>query len=84
LCSDNFLFQATLWSNCIKALAGWYQPKQKTTMFGLWGTCTFAGGILGTSLAVRIRSVLSGIPAEDLITGTIFMSACGLHQSIGL
>lgn len=44
--------QALLWGNCIKALTGWYHPSQKTTMFGLWGTCTFAGGIVGTSLAV--------------------------------
>eukprot|EP00111_Clytia_hemisphaerica_P010948 TCONS_00032108-protein len=53
----NGAFQALLWGNCIKALSGWYLPSQKTTMFGLWGTCTFSGGILGTSLAVQIQRI---------------------------
>lgn len=52
--------QATLWGNCVKSLTGWYHPKNKTTVFGIWGTCTFAGGIIGTSLAVKLQSTYPG------------------------
>ena len=32
--------------------------EQKATIFGVWGTCTFAGGLLGTALAVSLGASL--------------------------
>ena len=52
VCFDTFLLQATCWPNCVRAISSWYPDKQKATIFGMWGTCTFAGGLIGTVLAV--------------------------------
>lgn len=48
--------QATCWPNCVRAISSWYPDKQKATIFGMWGTCTFAGGLIGTVLAVQLQS----------------------------
>ena len=55
----NGSFQATAWPNCVKCLSTWYSDEHHASIFGLWGTCTFAGGIIGTSLAVYLQSVYS-------------------------
>lgn len=49
--------QATLWPNCVKSLSEWYDDEQRATIFGIWGTCTFAGGIFGTALAVQLQAM---------------------------
>lgn len=49
--------QATLWPNCVKSLGAWYSNEKLATIFGIWGTCIFAGGILGTGLAVRLQAL---------------------------
>jgi len=51
--------QATCWPNCVRALSSWYTVEQKATIFGMWGTCTFAGGLLGTALAVQLQSMFA-------------------------
>ncbi|XP_065066800.1 uncharacterized protein LOC135692557 [Rhopilema esculentum] len=48
--------QATCWPNCVRAISSWYTDEQKATIFGIWGTCTFAGGLMGTALAVQLQS----------------------------
>lgn len=55
----NGTFQATAWPNCVKCLSSWYSDAHRASIFGLWGTCTFAGGIIGTSLAVYLQSLYS-------------------------
>ena len=55
----NGTFQANAWPNCVKCLSSWYSDEHRASIFGLWGTCTFAGGIIGTSLAVYLQSVYS-------------------------
>ena len=47
------LFQSQCWPNCTKILSTWFTEKQKNTVFGLFGTCAFAGGIAASGLAVR-------------------------------
>jgi len=51
--------QSTAWPNCVKSLTSWFSDKQRTTVFGLFGTSSFAGGILGTALAVQLQSVFT-------------------------
>jgi len=51
----NGVGQASLWPNCVKSLSAWYSSAKLATIFGLWGTCMFAGGIMGTGLAVRLQ-----------------------------
>ncbi|XP_065674379.1 glucose-6-phosphate exchanger SLC37A1 isoform X2 [Hydra vulgaris] len=48
--------QACLWPNCVKGLSNWYNDEQRATLFGVWGTCCFAGGIFGTVLAVHLQN----------------------------
>jgi len=52
--------QANLWSNCVKSLSDWYEPEKRATIFGIWGTCIFAGGIMGTTLAVQLQKAFPG------------------------
>lgn len=47
-----FFIKAQCWPNCIKCLGSWYPDSVRNSMFGMFGTCAFAGGIMGTSLAV--------------------------------
>ncbi|XP_019625469.1 PREDICTED: putative glycerol-3-phosphate transporter 5 [Branchiostoma belcheri] len=51
----NGVAQAQTWPCCVKALGSWYPDRQRNAIFGIWGTCTFAGGIMGTGLAVHIQ-----------------------------
>ncbi|KAM7439856.1 hypothetical protein ABFA07_010825 [Porites harrisoni] len=48
--------QSTAWPNCVKTLTNWFSDKQRMTVFGLFGTSSFAGGILGTAMAVQLQS----------------------------
>lgn len=48
--------QSTAWPNCVKSLTNWFTNQQRTTVFGLFGTSSFAGGILGTAMAVQLQS----------------------------
>lgn len=52
--------QATAWPNCVKSLGAWFNDQQRTTIYGLFGTCSFAGGILGSALAVHLQATFSG------------------------
>lgn len=47
--------QAQCWPNCMKSLGAWYPDNVRNTVFGMFGTCAFAGGIGGTSLAVYLQ-----------------------------
>jgi len=51
--------QASLWPNCVKSLSQWYDDENRSTIFGMWGTCVFAGGIVGTALAVQLQTIYS-------------------------
>lgn len=53
-CISNCLIQSTAWPNCVKSLTNWFSDQQRTTVFGLFGTSSFVGGILGTAMAVSI------------------------------
>eukprot|EP00794_Sanderia_malayensis_P006013 gene6013-6711_t len=78
--------QATCWPNCVLAVSSWYTDKQKATIFGIWGTCTFAGGLIGTALAVRLQILYA--PDLKLVfvvpSIIVFFVAClvffGLHM----
>lgn len=51
--------QSTAWPNAVKSLTGWFSNKQRMTIFGLFGTSSFAGGILGTAMAVQLLSMFA-------------------------
>ena len=55
----NGTFQATAWPNCVKALSSWYSNEHRASIFGLWGTCIFVGGVVGTSLTVYLQYIYS-------------------------
>lgn len=40
----------------MKALGSWYPDKVRNSVFGMFGTCAFAGGIIGTALAVSFTN----------------------------
>lgn len=48
--------QAQCWPNCMKTIGSWYADKVRNSMFGMFGTCAFAGGIIGTALAVYLQT----------------------------
>ncbi|CAF0748459.1 unnamed protein product [Adineta steineri] len=47
--------QSLCWAAANKGLGAWVTDIQRNFVFGLFGTCPFAGGILGTALAVYIQ-----------------------------
>lgn len=51
----NGAFQSLCWAAANKGLGSWVTDIQRNSVFGLFGTCPFAGGILGTALAVYIQ-----------------------------
>lgn len=51
--------QSTAWPNAVKSLTGWFTNQQRMTIFGLFGTSSFAGGILGTAMAVQLLSLFA-------------------------
>ncbi|XP_038067520.1 putative glycerol-3-phosphate transporter 2 isoform X2 [Patiria miniata] len=48
--------QSQAWPSCVKGLGAWYTTQHRNAIFGIWGTCTFAGGVLGTALAVHLQT----------------------------
>jgi len=48
--------QSQCWANCTKVLLSWFSDAVKNSVFGMFGTCCFAGGIGGTMLAVYIQA----------------------------
>ncbi|XP_060562120.1 uncharacterized protein LOC132721762 isoform X2 [Ruditapes philippinarum] len=48
--------QAQCWPNCMKALGSWYSDKVRNSVAGMFGTCAFSGGIIGTALAVWLQT----------------------------
>ena len=53
--------QAQCWPNCMKSLGAWYPDRVRNSVFGMFGTCAFAGGIMGTTLAVSIVRSRQGV-----------------------
>ena len=51
--------QATLWPNCVKCISDWFPKDELATVFGVTGSVIYAGGILGTSLAVYLQQLYS-------------------------
>lgn len=49
--------QAQCWPNCMKSLGAWFPDNVRNSVFGMFGTCAFAGGIGGTALAVYLQKV---------------------------
>ncbi|KAK6993986.1 glycerol-3-phosphate transporter 5 [Biomphalaria glabrata] len=47
--------QSQCWPNCTKGLLCWFSDAVKNSMFGMFGTCAFAGGIVGTMLSVYLQ-----------------------------
>lgn len=74
----NGTFQATAWPNCVKCLSSWYSDERRASIFGLWGTCTFAGGILGTSLAVYLQSLYSPDLRMNFILPSVAVLCIGI------
>lgn len=52
----NGLAQAQCWPNCSKTIEAWFPDEIRNTIFGIYGTCAFAGGIAGTALAVFLQA----------------------------
>ncbi|XP_071477098.1 sugar phosphate exchanger 3-like [Diadema antillarum] len=48
--------QSQAWPSCTKILGQCLRPGERDSLFGIWGTCTFAGGIMGTALAVYVQT----------------------------
>ncbi|XP_054751908.1 uncharacterized protein LOC129257572 [Lytechinus pictus] len=48
--------QSQAWPSCTKILGQCFNTQQRNSLFGIWGTCTFAGGIFGTAVAVYLRA----------------------------
>lgn len=48
--------QGLCWPNVCKILGSWYPDKSRNSIFGIFGTCAFAGGMIGTILAVHIQT----------------------------
>lgn len=48
--------QSLAWPSCVKALGDWFTSDQLSILFGPWGTCTFAGGVLGSAVAVYLQA----------------------------
>ncbi|XP_046574029.1 LOW QUALITY PROTEIN: sugar phosphate exchanger 3-like [Haliotis rubra] len=48
--------QSQCWPNCTKALLSWIPDNIRNGVFGIFGTCAFAGGIFGTLLAVYLQT----------------------------
>ncbi|RUS90660.1 hypothetical protein EGW08_001560, partial [Elysia chlorotica] len=48
--------QSQCWPNVTKGVLGWFSDSVRNSMFGMFGTCAFAGGIIGTMIAVYIQA----------------------------
>lgn len=54
----NIYLQAQCWPNCVKILGEWFPERVRNSVFGMFGTCAFGGGIIGTALAVSMNFVI--------------------------
>ena len=70
--------QATLWPNCVKHLSDWFVKDQLATVFGILGSVIFAGGILGTVLAVYLQNIY----APDLRMIFLLPSLIGIFMAV--
>ncbi|XP_053377158.1 uncharacterized protein LOC123529818 isoform X2 [Mercenaria mercenaria] len=68
--------QAQCWPNCMKAIGSWYPDKVRNSVFGMFGTCAFAGGIIGTALAVWLQTTYGWRSA--FLTPSILVAVLGL------
>ncbi|KAH9492980.1 hypothetical protein Btru_022814 [Bulinus truncatus] len=50
------LSMSQCWPNCTKGLLCWFSDSVRNSMFGMFGTCAFAGGIIGTMISVYLQS----------------------------
>ncbi|XP_050411594.1 uncharacterized protein LOC126826657 isoform X2 [Patella vulgata] len=48
--------QSQCWPNCSKILLSWFADRVRNSVFGMFGTCAFGGGIIGTFLAVILQT----------------------------
>ncbi|XP_005098766.1 putative glycerol-3-phosphate transporter 5 [Aplysia californica] len=48
--------QSQCWPNCTKGLLCWFSDSVRNSVFGMFGTCAFAGGIMGTMIAVYVQA----------------------------
>lgn len=48
--------QSQCWPNCTKGLLCWFSDSVRNSMFGMFGTCAFAGGIIGTMFSVYLQA----------------------------
>ncbi|XP_028397736.1 sugar phosphate exchanger 3-like isoform X2 [Dendronephthya gigantea] len=74
----NGTFQAVAWPNCVKALSSWYSDEHRASIFGLWGTCIFAGGIMGTSLTVYLQFIYSPELEKVFLVPSLIVFVTGL------
>lgn len=68
--------QAQCWPNCMKTLGSWYPDKVRNSVFGIFGTCAFAGGIIGTALAVYLQTSYGWRSA--FLTPSIIVASMGV------
>ncbi|XP_068202093.1 glucose-6-phosphate exchanger SLC37A2-like [Palaemon carinicauda] len=72
--------QSLLWPAACSLLSKWYSDDSRNSIFGIFGTCCFAGGLAATGLAVWVQSVygwkLIFIPPAIIVT--FFGILCGL------
>ncbi|KAL4226188.1 hypothetical protein ACF0H5_014174 [Mactra antiquata] len=76
--------QAQCWPNVMKTLGLWFSDNVRNTIFGMFGTCAFAGGIIGTAIAVFLQTTYGWrsvffIPSVLLICLGIIVLLC-FHQ----
>ena len=48
--------QSCCWPACARSLADWFPDDRRNSVFGLFGTSAFSGGILGIVLAVYLQT----------------------------
>uniref|UniRef100_T1JHQ2 Major facilitator superfamily (MFS) profile domain-containing protein n=1 Tax=Strigamia maritima TaxID=126957 RepID=T1JHQ2_STRMM len=48
--------QGFCWPNMCKILGSWYSDAARNSIFGMFGTSAFVGGVFGTFLAVHLQS----------------------------
>ncbi|KAF0299908.1 Glucose-6-phosphate exchanger SLC37A2 [Amphibalanus amphitrite] len=47
--------QSCCWPACARSLAEWFPDNRRNSVFGLFGTSAFGGGILGTAVSVYLQ-----------------------------
>ncbi|XP_070191654.1 probable hexose phosphate transport protein [Littorina saxatilis] len=48
--------QSQCWPNVTKVLMSWFSDEVRNSVFGMFGTCIFAGGVMATMLAVYVQA----------------------------